>query len=494
MIKIIKKKYNTMSLPIKAAIWFTISSFLLKSVSFITAPIFTRIIPPAQYGLLSVFLSYQQLFIIFATWEVQQGAYQKGLFTFNGNIRHFTSSTQSLANILTICFFLIVFFFEDFFYTITGMSRSILICLFFYSLVSPAYNLWVIRKRTVYAYKPALAVSWLYSISTIIISMIALLVIEKTANIKLASTLITASILGIIFFLPNANYTKLFINWKETKKHWIFLISFQGPLVFHSLSYLVLSQADRIMIGKMVGTSQVAFYSVAYNLAIVISLFQNSINMSLTPWRYQMLEEKKYEKIKNTTWNLLLAVAIIIFAFVLVAPEVMRLMFTEDYYEAIWCIPPISVSVYYLFLYSIFVNIETYFDKTKYIMYVSVVCAVLNIVLNYYGIMLFGYIASAYTTLISYILFAIGHFYFMSKICKNKILVDSILNRQAILIVSISFTLLSISVTFLYSYPVIRYGIIILIIASLFILYVRNPKILHNILKFSKLNDESREK
>ena len=38
------EKYRSIARPAKAAIWFTICSFILKGISFITVPIFTRII------------------------------------------------------------------------------------------------------------------------------------------------------------------------------------------------------------------------------------------------------------------------------------------------------------------------------------------------------------------------------------------------------------------------------------------------------------------
>ena len=40
----ITSKYRSLSVQAKAALWFTICSFLQKGISFITVPIFTRLI------------------------------------------------------------------------------------------------------------------------------------------------------------------------------------------------------------------------------------------------------------------------------------------------------------------------------------------------------------------------------------------------------------------------------------------------------------------
>ena len=51
MVNKIVNKYKQMSLPAKAAIWFTICNFVLKGISFISGPIFTRVLSTDEYGL-----------------------------------------------------------------------------------------------------------------------------------------------------------------------------------------------------------------------------------------------------------------------------------------------------------------------------------------------------------------------------------------------------------------------------------------------------------
>ena len=44
------KKYKCMNIALKAGIWFTICNLLQKGISFITLPIFTRLLNESQYG------------------------------------------------------------------------------------------------------------------------------------------------------------------------------------------------------------------------------------------------------------------------------------------------------------------------------------------------------------------------------------------------------------------------------------------------------------
>ncbi len=62
-------------------------------------------------------------------------------------------------------------------------------------------------------------------------------------------------------------------------------------------------------------------------------------------------------------------------------------------------------SVFFMFLYPLFANIEFYYEKTKFVMVASCSGALLNILLNYIFIGLYGYYAAGYTTLICYMVF-----------------------------------------------------------------------------------------
>lgn len=60
------------------------------------------------------------------------------------------------------------------------------------------------------------------------------------------------------------------------------------------------------------------------------------------------------------------------------------------------------------------------YKKTKYIMVASIIGAVLNVILNFALIPVFGYLAAGYTTLFCYLLFALFHGVFMLKIAQEQ--------------------------------------------------------------------------
>lgn len=54
----------------KGALFQTIGKFLLEGITFFTAPIFTRILTPVDYGRISVYQTWQGLLVIFIGLQV----------------------------------------------------------------------------------------------------------------------------------------------------------------------------------------------------------------------------------------------------------------------------------------------------------------------------------------------------------------------------------------------------------------------------------------
>ena len=50
---------------IKSASWYVISNLLIKALSFVTAPIFTHILLPSEYGTVSNFFAWEAIIAVF---------------------------------------------------------------------------------------------------------------------------------------------------------------------------------------------------------------------------------------------------------------------------------------------------------------------------------------------------------------------------------------------------------------------------------------------
>lgn len=467
-------KYKSLSLPMQAAIWFIVVNFFTKGISFITVPLFSGVLSTEEYGKVSIYLTYQGVLINFATFEMYSGAYIRGILRYKEDVSFFTRTEQLLSTFITIAVFIVSIPIMPWLIKKAQIDGITYILMYLYFLFFPAYQCWVGRKRFDYEYKPVVITAIIYTLTSALIPLAAVFMIDATAIVRISFMLLPEALFCFPFFLRNI-WIKGFTKRKnEVLEQWKFLLLFQFPSVVHALSYILLSSVDRIMIGEMVGNAEAGIYSIAATLASVISILGMSANQVLKPWRYQRMESKDYESIKSKSSILLIVFGVAILAWILVAPDIMRLFFRADYYPAVWAIPPISISVFFVFLYSMFVDIEEYFYKTKYTMYATTISAIANIVMNYFGIKIWGYIACAYTTLICYFLLAALHLYWSNKAAKkNEISIRKIFDVRFICVLSLIFVGAEVAFTLTYKISIIRYILLAICVVAVVVNYKR---------------------
>lgn len=298
------------------------------------------------------------------------------------------------------------------------------------------------------------------SVVSILVGVIAVVTASYKVEARVFSDVgIKAIFSGIVFVL-------IFITGKCfcSKEYWKYSIAFNLPLIPHYLSNYILNQSDRVMIGRMVGNSQAAYYSVAYTISTVMVLITNAINSSLTPYIYKSIASDEKGKIKKATRPLVILVAGLCVVTMAFAPEVIRVFAGKKYMDAIYVIPPVAASVFFIFLYSLFSTIEYYYQKTGFIAIATCVCAVLNLVLNYFGIKMYGYYAAGYTTLICYVCLAFFHYIFYKKALKEVGNEENMYDVKLIVSLSAIVIAIMIIMALTYSQTWIRYGLLIAIV------------------------------
>ncbi|MGN0692212.1 MAG: lipopolysaccharide biosynthesis protein [Oscillospiraceae bacterium] len=289
---------------------------------------------------------------------------------------------------------------------------------------------------------------------------------------RLDAVIYTGSAVQILFGLGFIIYNYIKGKCFFKKEYWKYALSFNIPLIPHYLSGIILGQADRVMIKSLISSAAAGIYSFIYNISLVMSIITHSVNNAFIPYTYEKIKKRDYKQLSSIVNFLLIMVGGLVLMFSAVAPEVVRLFATEEYYEAISLVPVIALSSYFNFSYFLFGNIEFYFEENKFITIASVVGAAANVLLNYLFLPIFGYYAAGYTTLFCYILFSAAHYIFMRVVCHKNINGDKVYNGKAILAISVFVIAVSFGLSALYDYIFVRYGL--LLIAAVICVIKRN--------------------
>ena len=204
--------------------------------------------------------------------------------------------------------------------------------------------------------------------------------------------------------------------------------------------------------------------------AMILNILTTSINNAFAPWIYQRLKEEKYRDISSVCNKLFLFVAVALAFMMAFSPEVISILAPSEYYDAVYVIPPLARSLYFMFMYQIFANVEFYFEKNKFIMLASIFSAGFNVFLNYIFIKKLGYIAAGYTTLVCYVILGISHYIFSDKVAK-KCIKDNIHLFDIKIVIGISCILMvfGLIMLLLYKNLLLRYGLILIMCMIFFI-------------------------
>ena len=90
--------------------------------------------------------------------------------------------------------------------------------------------------------------------------------------------------------------------------------------------------------------------------------------------------------------------------------------------------------------------------------------AVIDIVLNYFAIPAWGYVAAGYTTLISYLFMSVGHFILSVRISKEKGIYAEIFPWKLLIILSLIMVTVMVGVNLLYKSFILRYSVLLLLV------------------------------
>ena len=453
MLKKMLKKYNDLPKEVKASLWFLICSFLQKGISVISTPIFTRLLTTSEYGQYNVFNSWLGIITVFVTLSLFNGVYTQGLVKFSDEKHVYSSSLQGMTLTMIIAWLVVYVLTHSFWNQIFSLTTVQMLLMFSLMWTSAVYSFWAAEQRVEVKYKQLVIVSLLVSFSKPLVGIIL---------VKLANDKVLARIIGLVC-VEILGYTWMFFaQIKKGKvfyspKFWKYAFLFSIPLIPHYLAQNILAHSDRIMIERMVGSSEAGIYSLAYSIAQIMVLFNTALIQTISPWMFKKIKARQEMQISSIAYTSLVFIAAVNVLLIALAPEMVRFFAPAEYYEAIWVVPPVAMSVFFMFCYSIFVNFEFYFEKTSFITIATLLSATLNLLLNYIFIQVYGYMAAGYTTLFCYIIQVVGHFVFMKKICNTKLDGSNVFNIRILLPLTASFLLFGFLFMFTYKYIYFRY-------------------------------------
>lgn len=470
----VTEKYNAFEnvpIEVKASTTYTICSILQRCLSFITLPLFTRLLTITQYGQYTVYDSWGAVLAIFITLNLPYGTFQTAMIKFKQHREAYTSSISSMFAVFGASFLLVYFLLQEKLSNFLELPPFILVFLVVEIVFNSITECWFAKNRFEYRYKPVVFLTLLKAVLSPTLALVLVLLFEEKGYARIIGYSLVNIIAGAVIA------TKVMKSGKTVfqKDYWKYALSFNIPLVPYYVSQMIFNTSDRLMIDYYCGTGDVAIYGVAYTFSVILTFVINAINNSYAPWFYERLDKGEGEKNKAVSLNLAAIVAFGLWGIIAVAPEFILIMAGKEYASGMWVVPPVAASMVLLFYTGLFDRVLFFYEK-KYLLVVSSVApSILNLILNMLLIPVYGFVAAAYTTFVSYVLFAAINYFLMKKTLQEQGNKEQVVDVAKLLLLFLIFTVASASMMLLYGHIVIRYAVII--VAGI-IIYCKRNKII----------------
>ncbi len=454
---------------LKATLVFAIASFATSGINYLTTPIFTRLLSGAEYGTVAVYNSYYSIIRVFASLTlIFPGILNVGLYDHSDNRWKYLSSMLGITSLCTLLLGVLYALFPGVWQNLLGLDHSLLVLMLLSCFALPATTFWTSKQRYEYRYQVTFFVSVGSAVLAQLVSILAVLYADQNLDqVRLWSAGLVNIGVGLVLFGYILKQGKTFVDlplWKQTA-----LVAL--PLIPHYLGGELLSSMDKIMIDRMVGATEAGIYALAAILSAIGILLWRALSVMFNPFVNAKLGSREFGKIREAVKPLMLVVGILCVIAALAAPEIIRILATEEYLPGIYVVPPVAAGIFIHAMYDTFAAVSFFHKKSTHIMTATLTAAAVNLVGNYVCIRYFGYIAAGYTTLLSNLTLTAMHYRNARRIEREEIY-DPGFSLRSIALVTAGCLLCNL----LYPFTWIRYG---LILALLALIVIKRRDVLH---------------
>lgn len=453
----------------------SITVVIAMVVSLVTTVLITKVISLSDLGIATSFTTLKGIITIISVLSIYISINRMLLDT-EGKDYEYLSSIYIFSNSFCLLVYIIYLIFHKYFSSLLGFDLSMMTLMFSMIFLINGCTLlvayWNFKNKYKYTFIYSILCNPVSQLSSVFIAYLL-------SSHKYLGRIIGVDLFNILFGIVCGIFILYKGKFKINKKYIKKSLKICIPMIPHLLAQLLLTSCDLLMIKNMVGNSSAGIYSMSYTIANILYTVLIQLFNPWSPWVYRRLKNKEIDSIKRNSSLLMTLCFYLCIGLICVVPELVKLFLNNSYLPSIPLVAPICIGIFFQIMYIFFYDIEYFHKKNKQIAAFSVITALLNIALNYYGIKLFGYGAAAYTTLISYFILLVLHYYGMKKVDKN-----CYYNIKYMIMLSVFLILLLVICVLSNNNFYFRYSILLTV--SLY-LFIRYKKILFNFVKYRRL-------
>lgn len=385
-------RITNLKLPARASLWYLGASATTKAVGFLITPFFTRMISGQAYGELTLYLTLIGIASVCCSAVNSGSAFYKELKNYEYDKGGYLKSALLVSCSASALICIVLFAFSPF----LNISPHLFIPLSLQIICDGIVAVAISSAKYSYRYKEVATTGILSSTVPALITVSLLKVVGGKFRIRVYALLIISVCLSVWALL------RIFRNSGRANKGMVLsLLKSSAPLIPHSISTALSSQADKIIITHFMGSYALAKYAVTHSLGVGLQFAVGAVGSALGPWMIRRLEAGELKRISYLAGLLLSGFSALSLCLIALAPEAMRILAPTEYLDAFSALLPIALTTPLLLLSSIITVCLVHSGKGGSTLTLSLIAASTNLIFNFTLIPKLGYLGAGLSMLIS---------------------------------------------------------------------------------------------
>lgn len=385
---------------------FSLGPIMAAIIGCITVPIITYFISPEEYGKASMFTLAQGIASMLVYFGLDQ-AFVREFNRYRDNISELLSNAIFIPLCVTIIMGVAIIINSHFISKVLFGTENEVLAVYMLGIMLPFMAIENFSFLKIRMEEKGL----IYSCTTILLKLLVLAITvllfityEKSFRSVVYAMALAEIINGCMLFITVILPLKLrlkYVNSTLIKS----MLKFGIPLIPAMMMSWILASMDKVMLRALCGYEELGLYTAAYKIVSALSIIQSCFTLFWTPVAYRWNEEN-VAKENYYFVNVVMSIGMTMLCLMLlIVKNIVGIVLGKSFVEAIYIFP-------FLLLYPVMYTMsETtaigigFSRKTQYSIVVSGIACLVNIILNYKLIPIWGGAGAAMATGIAFIVF-----------------------------------------------------------------------------------------
>jgi O-antigen/teichoic acid export membrane protein len=381
---------------------YLIASVATSALAFISIPVYTHLLTPEDYGVISIFMGVVGLLGSIMSFSADRSVSRYFFDQKNElDFKRFVGTSSILAMSFFILNSILLFVFAEEFGHVFGLSKNVVYLIIPVSLI----NIIGLTFEQIYGplkkSKQIAISSFLKAFLGFVLSVFFIFIFKKD---KFYGQIIGQIVAGLVIIFFLIRLIKPYFKWSFDISYIKYIFIYSVPLIPYALSGVIIEQFGKVAIGGSQGMSEAGFYNLALSVSSIVSIAIAVTHQAWNPFYFEYMNSKNYAQLDNDFLRIIKITIIVAFGVAAFGKEIGLILAKKEFSGSLYLIPVFTIGyVFYQLSYAYLRNFG--FSKSTHFMTLTVLFSgISNVVLNIFLIKAYGELGAAVSFVLSYFL------------------------------------------------------------------------------------------